>query len=263
MVNKMVVTALSALLVASMLGLDATPADAKNWRKSQKREQKREFKHWLRSQNHDWRRWMHQQKYEWWKWVREQKHLFRQGDWDPNVDFTFPGDGSDDTNSGGDSDTGNTGGEPPVVVEEPKPRFEMLEEYSNAAVRDNETGLIWQRTPRTSTLVWEAARYTCSATQVGGRMGWRMPSSAELMTLLDTKNEDANGLRLPADHLFTNVQGSTFYWTATENRPPRTGFHVVHFKDSPYIGWRVPGTTSPQFHLWCVRGTLQGRVAAQ
>src|SRR6184192_2356689 len=55
----------------------------------------------------------------------------------------------------------------------------------NAAVRDNETGLVWERSPETTLNTWSVARFTCAKKAVGGRKGWRLPSFAELSSLMD------------------------------------------------------------------------------
>src|SRR5947208_15479011 len=41
----------------------------------------------------------------------------------------------------------------------------------NAAVRDNETGLVWERSPETTLNTWSVARFTCAKKAVGGRKG--------------------------------------------------------------------------------------------
>src|SRR6266581_4918373 len=55
----------------------------------------------------------------------------------------------------------------------------------NAAVRDNETGLVWEQSPATTTHTWAAARFQCTDRTVGGRKGWRLPSVHELASLVD------------------------------------------------------------------------------
>jgi hypothetical protein len=52
-------------------------------------------------------------------------------------------------------------------------------------VRDEETGLVWEKTLETIELSWTAARVACADKDVGGRRGWRLPNSAWLV-LFDT-----------------------------------------------------------------------------
>src|SRR5437867_2187969 len=96
------------------------------------------------------------------------------------------------------------------------------------AVRDNETGLVWERSPDTDFHSWRLARgfaFGCTAREVGGRKGWRLPSFAELASLVDPS---VAGPSLPAGHPFTNVQ-SNKYWSATTDAHDPTSAVIVDF----------------------------------
>src|SRR5262245_12544986 len=56
-------------------------------------------------------------------------------------------------------------------------RFTVLPDFNNQAVRDNETGLVWEQSPDTQPRSSLAARAKCAqnAEKVGGRKGWRLP----------------------------------------------------------------------------------------
>ena len=54
-------------------------------------------------------------------------------------------------------------------------RFDVLPGFNNQAVRDNETGLVWERTPETIPRTWEDAVRTCWIRQIGGPHGFRHP----------------------------------------------------------------------------------------
>lgn len=258
MLNKRgAVTVLSTLLVAAMLALAATPADARNYSKH-KRGERKEFRHWLRAQNHDWRRWMHEQKYDWWKWVHEQKHLFYKGEWEP-TDYTFPGEGS--------SDSGNTGTPPadaPPAEETPKPRFEVLADYQDLAVRDNETGLIWERSPNAGVIDLPGAWQHCARRDVGGRMGWRLPAMSELTSLMDTINPDStNGYVLPVDHPFTGISTTGGYWSATGFRGGNFAVWYGHSIFDQGAGGNAANLVAAMNvfstqRVWCVKGGVQG-----
>ena len=95
-------------------------------------------------------------------------------------------------------------------------RFVVLSDFANAAVRDNETGLVWEKSPLTSFHPWDfSAGFTASAlVQCTNRTtGGRLPSVHELASLVDPANTNPS---LPTGHPFTNVQ-SADYWSATSN----------------------------------------------
>ena len=64
-------------------------------------------------------------------------------------------------------------------------RFVLLTDFGNAAVRDNETGLVWEESPDPTPLLWTDALLSCASKPVGNRKGWRLPSMAELASLVD------------------------------------------------------------------------------
>ena len=64
-------------------------------------------------------------------------------------------------------------------------RFTVLTDFDGAAVRDNETGLVWEQSPETKTQNWSGARFACASRTIGGRKGWRLPSVHELASLVD------------------------------------------------------------------------------
>ncbi len=89
-------------------------------------------------------------------------------------------------------------------------RFVLV--LDDEAVFDRETGLVWQRDTADDTgCNWDAAQNVCYELEIGGRMGWRLPTIDELATLIDrTQSNPA----LPEGHFFTNVRG--FYWSSTD-----------------------------------------------
>jgi uncharacterized protein DUF1566 len=110
-----------------------------------------------------------------------------------------------------------------------------------AAVLDNETGLVWHRSPLALTgFNWEDARNACAISSPGSRGGWRLASLPELTSLL---------FDLPADHPFT-IQGggaNVRFWTMTAvaGSPLRAwavstdGFAERRLKSDGLIHWCV------------------------
>ena len=106
------------------------------------------------------------------------------------------------------------------------PRFVVLAEFDNEAVLDRETQLVWQRNLgivygnavlRTS---WETSHNACLNANIGGRMGWRLPSAEELASLIDPALTTLP--LLPVGHPFLNVEFSDpedVYWTNTSYLP--------------------------------------------
>ena len=128
-------------------------------------------------------------------------------------------------------------------------RFTVLTEFSNAAVRDNNTGLVWEQSPGTLS-TWNDARLQCIDKNVGGTRGWRLPSVVELASLTDPS--------LPAPYVpavFTGVQLIP-YWSATVNAASSSTALSVNFDDS-HVGMSPKSSNNA---VWCVRGPMQDSV---
>ncbi len=126
-------------------------------------------------------------------------------------------------------------------------RFTVLAEFGNAAVRDNNTGLVWEQMP-TMVLDWTSARFQClnkAVPAVGGTRGWRLPSVTELTSLMDPS--------LPAPYVptvFAGVQVGN-YWSATTLADSASSKFSVSFQDGS-VGSTTKGFTN---NVWCVRGS--------
>ena len=140
-------------------------------------------------------------------------------------------------------------------------RFKVLSEFGGAAVFDKETGLVWEKSPgdtdgdgdvdTNDDLTWANARSHCANKNVGGRKGWRLPSFAELASLVDPNNPGGDP-DLPPGHPFLNVQ-SSLYWSATTSAVSTGTAWVVDFNDGN-VG--TNDKTTPQGFVWCVRGGM-------
>jgi len=126
-------------------------------------------------------------------------------------------------------------------------RFTVLSNWGSAAVLDRETGLVWERSPRTSAFhERHDAHEVCNTLTLGNRMGWRLPTLQELASLLDPTQSIPS---LPSGHPFTNVQVSDAYWSATNDAANTDNAWVVDFVFG--IG------ALPKYRylwIWCVRG---------
>ena len=128
-------------------------------------------------------------------------------------------------------------------------RFTILSAFGDAAVRDDETGLVWEKTLETNEVSWTDARAACANKDVGGRKGWRLPSISELASLVDPSMRTGN--TLPLGHPFTNVQMDV-YWSATTVAGTPNSAWLVFFDTGKVLN----GFKSITFHAWCVRGGM-------
>lgn len=135
------------------------------------------------------------------------------------------------------------------------PRFIVLSNWNSQAVLDRETGLVWERSPDpgsppgTRNKTWIAAVDHCNTLTTGNRLGWRLPTSQELASLVDPSVGSVP--LLPAGHPFTNVApGPGNYWTATIDASSASFALAMHFE---VIGFSKDNKGSAGF-AWCVRG---------
>lgn len=121
----------------------------------------------------------------------------------------------------------------------------------NVAVLDRETGLVWLRNPIETFTPYESARGSCVFSETGGRSGWRLPTSTEIFSLIDSSADS-----LPDGHPFQNVSGGP-YWTTTvypdDDQMVQTvgmfgGFNEELAKS------RYGSDGFSQAAAWCVRG---------
>jgi len=130
-------------------------------------------------------------------------------------------------------------------------RFVILPAFNSEAVLDKKTGLVWEKSPQTTSAKWSVARHTCIEKNVGGQKGWRLPYLEELASLVDTSIAPP-GLALPPGHPFLTVQ-PTVYWSATRVDVDARGSWAVHFGlggGATFINW------AHSVQVWCVRSGM-------
>jgi hypothetical protein len=133
-----------------------------------------------------------------------------------------------------------------VLGADPSGSSRFTLEFSGAAVKDNQTGLVWEQEPDRIHDVWGASVARCLTKEVGGQKGWRAPSIDELKTLIDASQHDP---ALPAGHPFSNIK-SEIYWTAT----PDPKDDIVAWQVSFFSGEPVTDQKSGTRRVWCVLG---------
>jgi hypothetical protein len=126
------------------------------------------------------------------------------------------------------------------------PRFTCV--LDTEGVRDNETGLVWEATPFTELVNWSTAVQRCGNSLVGGRGGWRLPTDAELRSLLDP---NASGTPLlPDGHPFNAFGSLEHFWTVS---PVPLEADLVYAVDVDTLD-RYQAAKSELLKRWCVRG---------
>jgi hypothetical protein len=117
-----------------------------------------------------------------------------------------------------------------------------------AAYCDQETGLVWERSPA-GVFDWIMAIAHCANREVGGRKGWSLPMREQLASLVDTNSVlcIGGGLCLSDGHPFQKVQSAS-YWSATTTAGSPTFAWVVNFFFGGVLVRNLGGTG----HAWCV-----------
>ncbi|MEH1123170.1 Lcl C-terminal domain-containing protein [Micromonospora sp. CPCC 206061] len=110
-------------------------------------------------------------------------------------------------------------------------------------VRDDHTGLIWQRATSATTMSATAAASYCAALALGGH-AWRLPSIKELATTVDESRV------APAINpsVFPNTAKKTYYWSASKSHPQPDKTWGLSYDDG-YTNYR----NIPQGYARCVR----------
>jgi len=139
-------------------------------------------------------------------------------------------------------------------------RFVVLNNMNAEAVLDKETGLVWEQTPAALPLVtWNEASARCMNLAKGGRLGWRLPSAQELMSLIRDPAVGSTPPILPVGHPFT-VTSAPFdsstanYWTATLDIRNAENAWVVNIWNGTAQRYTRVDPVYRDATTWCVRG---------
>lgn len=127
-------------------------------------------------------------------------------------------------------------------------------------VEDPGTGLIWLRAEETGTITdgeiatysWDSAKSRCgelAAATFEGRSDWRLPTVAELISIIDVTRAG------PAIDVAAFPGTGTFYWSSTQYADPNGGPWGVAFD----VGFSSLGLATGSFYVRCVSG---GRTPA-
>jgi hypothetical protein len=131
-------------------------------------------------------------------------------------------------------------------------RFAMLSAFNNDAVLDKTTGLVWEKSPQTTTVTWNEARTKCVNKAVGGQKGWRLPSPVELRSLVGPIRGLSRPI-LPPSHPFLNVQVTSYWSVVPEAHLPSYARNVDAFLGNMLSLFNFKMFSFP---VWCVRGPM-------
>jgi len=149
----------------------------------------------------------------------------------------------------------------------PNKRFRIYDaetrwDESDDLVLDTETGLVWERAPRSEPTPpdtdWRSANARCLNLTLGGRSGWRLPAIEELQSLVDPLA--AIPPTLPQGHPFIGIQfpgpdQQRHYWSASTRTVMTSSDAIVWVWTTNFATGRA--TTDRNIGLnyyWCVRG---------
>lgn len=151
-------------------------------------------------------------------------------------------------------DTGQDGDWKAGVVW-PNARFTSGAGALAECVTDNLTGLIWVKTPDSTTRTWQGAIDYAKGLSLCGSTDWRVPSIIELESLVNTEQSDS-AIWLNTQG-FSNVQSGD-YWTSTTLVAGTSSFNVlgVHMNDGS-VGYTY-NYKADSYYVWLVRGGQSG-----
>jgi formylglycine-generating enzyme required for sulfatase activity len=117
--------------------------------------------------------------------------------------------------------------------------------------KDPKTGLEWQSHSPGEMTWYEAQKYARSLS-LDGRSDWRLPTAAELETLLDRKTLYER--MRPTMREEVPFKDALSYWSSTTFAPNTYSAWIVMF-DGAYI---LSYFKSNAYHVRCVRGRQEG-----
>jgi len=127
-------------------------------------------------------------------------------------------------------------------------RFKLV--LDGEAVLDKETGLVWEKAPDTTEMLWPSAAWNCYLKEIGDRRGWRLPAIEELASLIGDPGQ-VGVAELPAGHPFIGVWSS--YWSTTTCVMDTSQAFIATFSTHPgSVSARLKNTSNNR--IWCVRG---------
>jgi hypothetical protein len=108
---------------------------------------------------------------------------------------------------------------------------------------DSKTGLEWQR-ESPGEMTWDQAKSYAQSLQLAGKGGWRLPSLAELESLLDRSRYR------PVVREEVPFRDTRSYWSSTTFQEETGAAWIVMFEGAYVLSYYK----SNRYHVRCVRG---------
>ena len=118
---------------------------------------------------------------------------------------------------------------------------------NDGTITDNVTGLMWQKSPATTTYTWEQALAFAENLTASTYADWRLPNIKELVSL---NNETTNAPSI--NTTFFPTVASTRYWSSTTQFAP--GSTSAWFNDFQNSGITSYDLKTVSYPIICVRG---------
>ncbi|MBN2108610.1 MAG: DUF1566 domain-containing protein [Deltaproteobacteria bacterium] len=103
-------------------------------------------------------------------------------------------------------------------------------DLGNGIIKDNVTGLMWQKATAPGTYTWQQAVDYCNNLSLGGYTDWYLPTIMELSTLVDSS------ISSPGPTINTNYFPDTVvsdYWSSTVFAGSTSNAWIVYFYYGP------------------------------
>ncbi|WDP92757.1 MAG: DUF1566 domain-containing protein [Desulfobacter sp.] len=120
----------------------------------------------------------------------------------------------------------------------------VLIDNGDGTVMDLRTGYLWQQADDGKDRSWQAAGDYCSALELGGHSGWRMPEFKELETVAEYGRSQYEMSRAFSYH-------AASYWTATPHKRHPEKAATIGFSVADSIAY--PKTGSHRVRCVCIK----------
>jgi hypothetical protein len=129
-------------------------------------------------------------------------------------------------------------------------------DLGDGTIRDNVTGLVWEKTESTPALAWTAAKSYCTGLTLAGRT-WHLPTRIELISIMDfstsgTKIDTSVFPMAPAGFHFTSTP-----WVVSQIASKPQYAWAINFSDG-FVSTAFSQTGTA--NVRCVSSSVQGAI---